>query len=623
MIFMLLLALPLVSSSSLKTSSSDLLSKKGSIEDLVGISENMGKLIFEEDFRTVPFGLNSSLWNLITINNPSLAWSDGDRIDLWGERFKTIVLRSKQVFSQGIIAKVNTSFTQGSCYSCFGWCDDWHDQDNDWIANGRLCRNGVFIDCWDGELFLVAYANGERTVTHIDVDELTGWHNIVVEWTESLVRMEIDMIPVAFISRMIPNSPLTMTFMVSGHHDRVEPGRLSLEHVAVYEYQRDSKSSDPEIILLRPENNSIVYAHDLLDFEVEGAATNLSCFWEKGPSFMVDTPWDIQVPSVIYGGPHTLPVTTHLTLEASTAGGHKSTATFTFRIDEPESEYGIWSVAENPVMDGIIDESEATSASHLDVNFRNECGEKIAVSLLAAYTPDSLYIAIVSPIPDSYHSRATLFLDANADKEWSNESSDVGITLASPTANPSYTGIFGPPNRLIPSLTYGVSETDSMVTYEFLIPLEFLNIDEKIGVAFGVQLSHGGYNLEFPDKYYLEVVYNLGFPALDKNGWQFAMLSASLLLSGAVIVVSIYKIRRETLYFEEATNEEPMQRLKILLLSYNRISLPRLARMMNLDPLATSNLVENLIAHGFPINFVSDEVVRLQKVAERIENNLL
>lgn len=622
-IFMLLLVGSPVGPTFSKTTPSDLSTQQGSVEDLGGISENMGELIFIEDFHSAPLGFNSSRWNLITINNPSLAWSDGDSIDLWGERFKTIVLRSNQVFGQGIIAEINASFTQGSCYSCFGWCDEWYDQDSDWIANGRLCQNGVFVDCWDGELFLVAYADGERTVARIDVDELTGWHDIGIEWTESLVRLEIDMIPVAFVSGGVPNSMLTMTFIVSGHHNRVEPGRLSLECVDVYEYQRDSKSSDPEIVLLRPENNSIVYAHDLLDFEVRGAVSNLSCSWEKGPSLMVGSPWDIQVPSVIYGEPYTPPISVNVVLEAVSALGHQSSTTFTFRIDEPEYEFGVWSIAENPVMDGTIDETEATGASHLDTNFRSECGEEIAVNLLAAYTSDSLYIAIVSPIPDSYHSRATLFLDANADSEWSIDSSDLGITLASPTADSSYTCVFSPPDGLIPNLAYGVSENDGIVTYEFLIPLEFLNVEGKNGVAFGVQLSHGGYNLEFPGKYYLGVVYNLGFPALSQDGWKFVMFGAVLLLTGAVVIVSIYKIRRETLYFEKATHEEPMQRLKILLLSYDRISLSRLARMMSLDPLATNALVEDLIARGFPINRVNDEIVRLRIAAERNESNLL
>jgi len=592
-------------------------------DSLGGISESKGDLLFAEQFQSPPLGCNSSEWNLIEINDPSLAWMDEESLDLWGEKFKTVLLRSNEVFGPGVIAEINASFTQGTCYSCIGWCDEWHDQESDWIANGRICRNGVFIDCWDGELFLVAYADGDRTVTPIDIDDLTGWHKLNIEWTESIVRLEVDTTPVAFVSRTVPRLPLTMTFIVSGHHSRVEPGRLSLESVSVYEYQRESKPSDPDIVLLRPENYSIVYPGDFLDFEVRGAASNLSCSWEKGPSFKVGSPWDIPVPGIIYGLPIALPASVHLTVDAVNTEGHHSTTVLTFRIDEREFEFGVWLMPEKPVVDGTIDENEAKRASRLDVDFRSECREEIGVSLWVGYTSDSLYVAVESPMPDSYHSRATLFLDANADGEWSIESSDFGVTIASPLADPTYTCVFGTTDGLIPGLTYDVSENDGVVIYEFLVPLEFLNADEEEGIAFGIQLSHGGHNLEFPDKYYLGVVYSLGHPASNPHTWQVILLGAVLLMTGSVVVVSIYMSRRETLYLEHATHEEPLKRMKILLLSYERIDLERLSRMMDLETHAAEALVEDLILHGFPVYRVNDEIVRLRKVAEKNENNIL
>ncbi|MFX1270755.1 MAG: hypothetical protein ACFFAX_03655, partial [Promethearchaeota archaeon] len=321
-------------------------------ESLGSISESKGNLVFTEQFQSPTLGYNDSEWSLIEINNPSLAWNDAETLDMWGEQFKTVLLRSTRDFSPGIIAEINASFTQGSCYSFIGWCDQWHDDENDWIANGRLCQNGVFIDCWDGELFLVAYADGERTVASFSTGSMNGWHILRIEWTESIVRLEIDATLTAFVSRTIPQSPLTMTFMVSGHHTQVEPGRLSLDSVNVYEFDRGSLASDPEIVLLHPENDSIVYPLDILDFEVRGAATNLSCSWEKGPSFKIDSPWDTQVPCIIYGGPITLPASVCLIVQVLNSEGHQSTVVYTFRIDERQYEFGVWLMPTQPVVDG-------------------------------------------------------------------------------------------------------------------------------------------------------------------------------------------------------------------------------------------------------------------------------
>ncbi|MFW9967813.1 MAG: hypothetical protein ACFFEA_11735 [Candidatus Thorarchaeota archaeon] len=622
-IAVLLLASIPTSPTSHHTMSSTGSSKAIAAESLGGISENEGSLLFTEQFQSPPLGYNSSEWNLIEINDPSLAWNDGESLDLWGEQFKTVLLRSTRDFSPGIIAELNASFTQGTCYSCLGWCDEWHDVENDWIANARLCQNGVFIDCWDGELFLVAYADGERTVASIDTGGLTGWHILRIEWTESIVRLEIDATLVAFVSRTIPQSPLTMSLLVSGHHSQVEPGRLSLESLDIYEFDRESRSIDPEIVLLRPENNSIVYPLDILDFEVRGAATNMSCSWEKGPSFKVDSPWDIEVPCIIYGDPFTLPASLRLTLKATSAEGHESTVVYTFRIDERECEFGVWVMQTQPVVDGSVDENEAAHASRFEVGFRSECGEEVRVNLLAGYTSDSLYVAIESPIPDSYHSRAILFLDANADGLWSIQTPDLGVSHASPSADSTYTSVFGMNDSLIPNLVSAASDTDNVVVYEFLIPLSDLNVDTREGIAIGLQLVHGGYNLDFPDKYGLSLMYSLGVSAPNPNTWQFVLLGAVLLLTGGSYAVLIYKSRKDTYYHEHEPYDDSIQRIKILLLSYDRLALSRLSRMMNMESQAVETIVEDLIASGFPVYRANNEFVRLCKSSGNNESKVL
>jgi hypothetical protein len=592
-------------------------------ESLGSISESKGNLVFTEQFQNPTLGYNDSEWSLIEINNPSLAWNDEEILDMWGEQVKTVLLRSTRDFGPGIIAEINASFTQGSCYTFIGWCDEWQDDESDWIANGRMCQNGVFIDCWDEELFLVAYANGERTVAAIDTGDMNGWHTLRIEWAESIIRLEIDSLLVAFVSRTIPQSSLTMTFMVSGHHNQVEPGRLSLDSVDIYEFEREPHLFDPEIVLLRPENNSIVYPLDILDFEVRGAATNLSSSWEKGPSFKVDSPWDIQVPGIIYGGSFTLPASVHLTVQAMNSEGHQSTVVFTFRIDEREYEFGAWLMPTQPVIDGTVDETEASHASQFEVGFRSECGEEVSVNLFAGYTSDSLYLAIESPIPDTFHSRAILFLDANADGSWSMQTPDLGISHASPSADSIYTSIFGVNNSLIPNLVSASSNPNGVVVYEFLIPLSNLNVDTLEGIALGLQLAHGGYNLDFPDKYSLGIVYSLGVSAPNPNTWQFALLGAVLLLTGGSYAFLIYKSRKDTYYHESEPHDEPLKRIKILLLSYDRLELSRLSRMMNMESHTIETIVEELIASGFPVYRVNSEYIRSTKTSGNNESKVL
>jgi hypothetical protein len=603
-----------VSASNTTLSQSD--SQNGYSEGLGAISYNLGELVFSEDFQIGPFGFNESQWNLITINNPSLTWMNENRLDLWGERFKSIVLKSSQLFSPCIIAEINVSFTLGSCYFCIGWCDNWRDEQHDWIANGRECTNGVFIDCWDGDLFLVTYADGERTATLIDTSELLGWHELRIEWTESLVQLDIDEMSVGFVSRTIPQTQLAFTFMVSGHHTNVEPGRLSVDSLRIFEYYRSPSQSDPEIVLLWPANNSIVRACSFIDFEVRGAESNLSCSWEGSYPLDVSAPWDVQVPFVIYGPPLTLPISLHLAVSAIDAEGHQSSSTFMFRVDDPEDYFGVWFMPNEPTVDGFVDTNEKNAASNLEVVFRSECDHEVKANLLAGYTSDSLYIAIESPIPNSYHSRATLFLDGDADLMCGYEPPDISITVASPSADSSYTCISGIGEDLVTDVAYDALEHDGSVTYEYLIPLHAFKINED-GVALRVQLSNGGYNLDFPGKAISVIIFNLGAAASNADTFRLTSVVGCIIVSAAIIGLSVYAARREIYYLDLATSDERLDRIKILLLSFDRIDLSRLSRMAGLEKDVVKTLVEELIKQGFPAYNANGEYLRYRKTVKQ------
>lgn len=580
--------------------------------NLGAISNEIGSLIFEERFQDSPFGFNDSLWNLIAINNPSITWTGGEQLHLWGESYVSALLRSKDLFGPGVIAYLNVSFTRGTCYTLMGWCDEWLDEENEWVANGRQCENGVFIDCWDGELFLVTYCDGERSVTHIEVDVMNGWQMLRIEWTESLVRLEINDIPTVFVSQTIPKTQLPMTFIVSGHHDKAEPGRLSLDSLFVYEYERNGSSSDPEITLLWPENNSIVYPGEMIDFEVRGSTGNLTFSWEMGHSYRVGSPWDICVPFVITAGIGSHPVSLHLQVDAESVEGHHSSFTFTFRIDELEQNIKARFMPEDPVVDGILDVNELNSASQHNISFMSECNEKVSVSMFVGHTSDSLYVALESPIADSYHSRATLFLDADADCEWSINSSDFGITIASPNADANYTCVFGAFEESIQGLDHEALGNGGVVTYEFVIPLTCLDSNGKEGIAFGIRLSHGGYDLEFPNKNIASFVcsINLFAPVLDMMQW--ISVGFVLVFAGMVLAVPIYLSRKQNFLIDQRLHDENLERVKILLLSHQQLDLSRLARMMNMESHIVEPLVRELLARGFPASFVNGVIVRSQ-----------
>ncbi|MFX1441667.1 MAG: hypothetical protein ACFFFD_15610, partial [Promethearchaeota archaeon] len=312
-----------------------------------------------------------------------------------------------------------------------------------------------------------------------------------------------------------------------------------------------------------------------------------------------------------------------LTVQAMNSEGHQSTVVYTFRIDERQYEFGVWLMPTQPVVDGSVDEIEAGQASHFEVGFRGESGELVQVSLLAGYTSDSLYLAIDSPIPDTFHSRAILFIDANADGSWSMQAPDLGISLASPSADSSYTYIFGANDSLIPNLVSASSTPDGAVVYEFLIPLSNLDVDAREGIALGLQLAHGGYDLDFPDKYSLGIVYSLGVSAPNPNTWQFTLLGAVLLLTGCSYALLIYKSRKDTYYHEHEPYDDSIQRIKILLLSYDRVKLSRLSRMMNMETHAVETIVEELIASGFPVYRVNNEFVRSVKSSGNSESTVL
>jgi hypothetical protein len=581
-------------------------------DNLGAISNEIGSLIFEEAFQDSPFGFNDSHWNLIAINNPSITWTDGEQLHLWGESYVSALLRSKDLFGPGVIADLNVSFTQGTCYTLLGWCDEWQDEEGEWIANGRQCENGIFIDCWDGELFLVTYCDGERSVTHIEADIMTGWQMLRIEWTESLVRLEINDIPAAFVSQTIPKTQLPMTFIVSGHHDKAEPGRLSLDSLFVYEYERNGSSSDPEITLLWPGNNSVVYPGEMIDFEVRGSKGNLTFSWEMGHSYRVGSPWDICVPFVITAGIGSHPVSLHLQVDAESFEGHHSSFTFTFRIDELEQDIKARFMPEDPVVDGILDVNELNSASQHNISFMSECNEKVSVSMFVGHTSDSLYVALESPIADSYHSRATLFLDADADCEWSINSSDFGITIASPNADANYTCVFGAFEESIQGLDHEALGNDGVVTYEFVIPLTCLDSNEKEGIAFGIRLSHGGYDLEFPNKNLASFVCSISLfaPVLDMMQW--ISVGFVLVFAGMVLAVPIYLSRKQNFLIDQRLHDENLERVKILLLSHQQLDLSRLARMMNMESHIVEPQVRELLARGFPASFVNGVIVRSQ-----------
>jgi hypothetical protein len=160
---------------------------------LSNCTQELGDIVLYDEFTSGSLGFNSSLWTYTTYGGPTMTWMDDEVLVLNSEMFTQVTLESTIETGPETVAEFDIRFSNGHSYFAIGWADETIDPVNEWVSNFRVCQNGVFIDYWDGELFLVTYSDGNRFVTELPEIDFTAQHHFSLMWGESLSQVITDL----------------------------------------------------------------------------------------------------------------------------------------------------------------------------------------------------------------------------------------------------------------------------------------------------------------------------------------------------------------------------------------------------------------------------------------------
>lgn len=567
------------------------------------IEDELGPIIMDDCFSTMPVGFNSTLWDLSTFGNPSLAWEDAERFVLHTYMWEYSILKTKFMTGPEVIADFNITFSGGLCYFGIGWSDKLWEPGSEWITNLRLSENGVFIDFWDNELYLVSYSNGERTVAHIPSIDVTRWHRFRLCWSESLVRLEVDDVLCSFVSCDIPRDPLPFVVTASGHHERVQSDQLRLEEVRLFSRVREPMADDPQIVLLWPGNKSTVYTTDLIDVQVDGSDGALLCSWDNNTNSSITSPWDIPVPNV--------PGIHDLKLSSRSEGGSWLTRSCQIEVEGQIMDLDIPVTEASFVIDGVVEGPEKGWTREFKTLFRNEARDEIVVSLYIGCTSEVLYVGLGSQLPDRWNTRITLLIDGEGDGFWKTSllspPRDFAVCVGAPAANPLFS-IESPTTpsgvvfsrSLLPGLTCDSDVSDGAVSAEFLIPLAAIGANSSSAFGLGLKLSEGGQDWYFPAWYsstsppHLPLV----LPRPPEAKVPVLLWTTAVLGMAGLSVLGVYAWTRSRSLLRGRGGVPPIderqERVLVLLESYPVLSIERLGELAGLDLPSTRQTLQEL-----------------------------
>lgn len=576
---------------------------------LSNCTQEMGVCLMRDEFVSASLGFNSSLWTRESYGNPTVTWLDGEKLVLNSEPFTYATLVSALEVGPEVIADFKMSFTKGLGYFGVGWADDYHDPQDEWISNFRVCQNGVFIDYWDEDLFLVTYCDGQRVATNVSGVDITKEHQYDLIWSESYVRLCIDGFEYACSSLCIPSGSLPFIMTLSGQHYLVKHDQLVIESVALYTRDVTQLFPVPQILLVWPENSSTVFAFDRVDLEIEGCDYESSFCWDKGTNSSLTSPWDIDVPNE--AGAHELAVF------SKNSEGNQTSAFYIFSIEPSEQVLQVQSYSRRPTIDGVVSDEEK---SYLLMKHAFLRGEDKAVSpfiLYVGYFNESLYIAAETYLNDRYHSRISLYVDGGGNGVWGDaevgeKNSDICISVSAPSADQLYTGIITQYGQLINpvGVEYDSGISENGVSVEYLVPVDDVGGNSSVGLAIGILVSYGGYNAYFPENMFdgvmdeLLIIQNTGFASENPLDGRIILFCVSV---GSVVGILGYilqtsKPTRKSI--EENLEDENLERIRTLLLSHPHITIDRLALLTatevgevksSIDTLVKSDLLENSV----------------------------
>jgi hypothetical protein len=588
--------------------------------DAVSLSECLdesGETLLYDDFTSAPIGFNSSLWNLFTVNNPTLTWADGDSQVFNSEIFMHTTLESVVNTGPEVIAEFNMSFTGGVSYFGVGWADEFQDPVNNWISNLRVCQNGVFIDYWDDELLLVSCRDGESVSTIIPDLNLIQEHLYRLSWSESLVRLHIDGVERGVISKCVPSLGLPFTITASGHHRLVRHDQLIIDRVSVYVRELCETEVYPNISLIWPSNTSTLFAFDEVDIEIEGEDGGGLYSWDGQTNTSFLTPWDIPVPLLL--GLHSLDV------YAKDFKDNWSSLHMIFTVIDQERSISVPDSAIEPLIDGIVNEEESVSFSRFESNMRGQDRSEIPFTLFTGYYNNSLYVGMVTTLPDRFHSRISLYIDGEGSGIWGDSEigslEDIRITSQAPSADQFYRGITTPYGQEVHPLgvVYDSGVSDSGVTSEFLIPVQSVGGNSTIGLGLFLVISQGGFESHFPIGDGEILIVASSGPRVSTS---FDGLSFIVILVGAYILttaVFAWKKKPKT-QIDVTLEDEELERIRTLLNSHPEISIERLALLSNTDTKSVRMSIDRLIRNDMiepSVTVTQRDVVRTPTPSEK------
>ncbi|MGY5863461.1 MAG: hypothetical protein RTV41_02595 [Candidatus Thorarchaeota archaeon] len=581
--------------------------------------DELGDVLLIDDFISAPIGFNNSLWNLHTVNDPTLTWEDGESQILNSERFMYTTLESVVHTGPEVIAEFNLSFTGGLSYFGVGWADGFQDSVNNWISNLRVCQNGVFIDFWDSELLLVTCSDGLSVSTIIQNLNISVEHCYRLSWSESIIRLHIDGVERGIISRHIPSVGLPFTITSSGHHYLVDQDRLTIDRVGIYERELCETEEFPKISLIWPSNTSTLYPFDVVDVEIAGESGRGLYSWDGETNSSFLSPWDIPVPSS--SGLHMLDV------YANDSENNWVSLHTVFTVIQQETSISIYDSVTEPLIDGIVSNEESVSFTKFETSLRGEDWSEIPFDLFIGYHNDSLYVGVITTLKDRYHSRISLYIDGAGTGIWGDSElgsmEDIRITSEAPRANQQYRGIYTPHGQEVNPLgvVYDSGVSDSGVTAEYLIPVQSVLGNSSIGLGLYLVVSQGGFNSYFPvgDLGELIIVRSSGLRVSSPVGGQTFVF---ILAIGSIIatVVLVLKQKKPGTQIEVTLEDEKLERIRTLLHSHPEISIERLALLANTDTKSVRASIDQMMRNDLisPSVIVTEkEVVRTLTLFEK------
>jgi hypothetical protein len=314
-----------------------------------GLCEELGDTLLFDDFNTPSLGFNSSLWNLHLGNNPSLTWDDGEQQVFNSERLTHTTLESVVSTGPEVVSEFNLSFTGGFSYFAIGWADEFQDPSDDYISNLRECQNGVFLDYWEGQLFVVSCHDGEEVASKIPEFDIEREHQYRLSWSESLVRLYIDNIEQGLISKSIPSGECSFIITACGQYYLADYDQLIVDCVGIYTRELIESEPFPRISLIWPN----LFIFNEVDIDIEGETGGGLYSWDESSNSSFLSPWDIPVPHSF--GVHRLDVYSH------DEAGNWTTLHLIFTVIEYEREYYVTESQTTPLIDGIITRKESQS----------------------------------------------------------------------------------------------------------------------------------------------------------------------------------------------------------------------------------------------------------------------